>query len=82
MKAGLRDSTFYSHPAHDTGRSKYHAIVPRDPARGAGPACGYPFHDETTEVEAATVPDMQRCNRPGCKSAFAQPTSHGAGVSQ
>lgn len=71
MKAALRDCSFFARPSHATGSSKFHAIVPRDPARGAGPACGYPFHNEATEIDAATVPYTQRCNRPGCKAAFA-----------
>jgi hypothetical protein len=71
MKAGLRDSSFYARPAHDTGKAKYHAIVDRGALKGKGPACGYPLHDESTEEPADRVDVFMRCGRPGCRSAFA-----------
>lgn len=72
MKAALRDSSFYAHQAHDTGSSKYHAIIERDAQRGRGPACGYPFHDESTEQEAVSTAVDEQCRRPGCRAAFAR----------
>lgn len=72
MKAALRDSSFYARQAHDTGSSKYHAIVERDTQRGRGPACGYPFHDESTEQDATATPVDERCGRAGCRAAFAK----------
>ncbi len=71
LMAAVRDSSFFARQAHDSGSSKYHAIVDRDAARGRGPACGYPLHDEEAELDSRQVEVELRCNRPGCRQAFA-----------
>lgn len=77
MKAAFRDATFYACPAgygKNPRPPKYHAIVSRPGNKYGnkyGPACGYPFHEEGTETEAASIPMHQRCKRPGCRKAFA-----------
>lgn len=71
MNAALRDASFFPCPAGyaiNPKPPKYHAIVDRGGFNG--PACGYPLHNEETEVEAGTIPLHQRCHRPGCRKAF------------
>ncbi|WP_164083994.1 hypothetical protein [Stenotrophomonas maltophilia] len=76
MKAALRDATFYACSAghgHNPRPPRWHAIVRRPGNKyGAmvGPACGIPFHNEDTEVEADTIAERQRCGKPGCRAAF------------
>lgn len=77
LVAARRDCSFYANPAgfgSNPRPSKMHAIVDRkDGSRG--PACGYPFHDETTEESAAGLLESEKCERPGCKKAFALTTT-------
>lgn len=76
MKAALRDATFYACPAghgHNPRPPRWHAIVNRPGNKyraKVGPACGIPFHNEDTEVEADTIAERQRCGKPGCRAAF------------
>lgn len=85
MKAALRDATFYACPAghgHNPRPPRWHAIVNRPGNKygaEAGPACGIPFHNEDTEVEAETIMQRQRCGKPGCKAAFAAFDSQAVG---
>lgn len=77
LMASVRDSSFFARQAHDSGYSRWHAIVDRGSKRGRGPACGYPLHDEDSEIEAKHVEKEIRCNRPGCKQAFTRADSAG-----
>ena len=79
--AALRDCTFFANPSGfgtNPKPPKWHAIVIRD--GHAGPACGYPFHTEDSEVPARTVDPKSRCGRPGCRKAFSLLTSPTTGA--
>lgn len=67
--AAMRDHSFDSTPRR--GKTwLYHALVERDGYKVL--ACGDGLHIEDTEEPAAGVNPSERCQRNGCKQAFAK----------
>jgi hypothetical protein len=61
--AARRDASWFRHPSR---AGRYH-IVSRDGVRSA---CGIPVLDEMSQRDARDIPEVLRCKRSGCRSAW------------